>query len=128
MSSVTLLLAVLLVLETAALVVLAILYRKARKESKVRRVEAPNSEFRSPYVEDLDAKERWERMDLESLHEVNREEVESLLKKVRSDGIRSLSDTERAFLDRMAEAAARAQGDSDARDVPGSARELPGTS
>lgn len=105
MSSLTAILLALLALETAGLVVLTVLYRKAKKAAKVRRVEAPNSEYRSPYVQDLEAQERWEGMDLDALHEVNRDEVVRLLEKVRADGVRSLASGEREFLDRMANAA-----------------------
>ena len=50
---------------------------------------------------DLEARQRWESVDLSGLHEVNREEVEKLLAKVRGTGVRSLTAGERAFLDRM---------------------------
>ena len=110
MSSLTLFLLVLLAAETAALVALFVLYRKAKKAGKVRRVEGPNSQFKSPYVMDLEAKERWESMDLDHLHEVNREEVVKILGKVRALGVRGLSANERAFLDRMADAAGRGRG------------------
>lgn len=104
----TTLLLVLLGLETAALVAVTILYRKARKANRKRRVEAPNSAYKSRYVEDLESKERWETMDLGRLHEVNREEVEKLLDKVRATSIRTLTSQERAFLERMADAHDRA--------------------
>lgn len=80
------------------------LYRQERMANKQRRVEAPNSEHKSPYVADSEAWERWESLDLSRLHEVNREEVEKLLSKVRATGVKSLSAAERAFLDRMTEA------------------------
>ncbi|MBW3536076.1 MAG: hypothetical protein KY453_12825, partial [Gemmatimonadetes bacterium] len=84
--------------------------RKARKAGKVRRVEGPNSQYKSPYVLDLETKDRWENMDLEGLHEVNREEVEKVLGKVRAVGVRGLSTAERELLDRMADASDRARG------------------
>lgn len=99
---------VLIALETVALVVVAVLYRKAKKANKTRRVEAPNSAYKSQYVEDLEAKERWESMDLGRLHEVNREEVEKLLAKLRATSVRALTSHERAFLERMADAHDRA--------------------
>ena len=86
------------------------LYRQERKANKQRRVEAPNSEYKSPYVMDMEARERWESLDLTRLHEVNREEVVKLLAKVRATGVKSLSTNERAFLDRMSEAHDRAGG------------------
>lgn len=105
---------VLLAVETAALVAVTILYRRARKAHKKRRVEAPNSAYKSPYVEDLEARERWESMDLGRLHEVNREEVEKLLTRIRATSIRTLTSHERAFLERMADAHDRA-ADADRR-------------
>lgn len=99
---------VLLAVETVALVALVVLYRKAKKANKKRRVEAPNSAYKSQYVEDLEAKERWQTMDLNRLHEVNREEVEKLLVKVRATSVRALTSHERAFLERMADAHDRA--------------------
>lgn len=99
---------VLLAVETVALVGVVILWRKARKASRKRRVEAPNSTYKSQYVEDLEAKERWLSMDLGRLHEVNREEVEKLLAKVRATSVRALTTNERAFLERMADAHDRA--------------------
>lgn len=44
---------------------------------------------------------RWEAIDKAMLHELNRLEVETLLQKARSGGVRSLTPDERAFLDRM---------------------------
>jgi len=126
MSPMTKLLLALLALETTVLVVTFVLYRKAKKASQVRRVEAPNSAYKSQYVQDLDAKERWERMDLSLLHEVNREEVEKLLDKVRATSVRALTSTERAFLDRMADAHDRAARES--KKGPPSGRRLHGTS
>lgn len=104
MATTTIILLTVLAVETALLVLMTVLYRKAKKASKQRRVEAPNSEYKSPYVQDLEAKERWERVELSRLHEVNREEFERLLNKVRGTSVRALSPNERAFLDRMAEA------------------------
>lgn len=96
---------VVVAVEAVALVLVTVLYRRARASARApRRVEAPNSEFKSRYVVDLESRERWERMELSRLHEVNREEVEKLLRKVRATGVRSLAPGERAFLDRMADA------------------------
>lgn len=46
---------------------------------------------------------RWEKIDIASLHEINREEVEVLLKKARVLGVKGLSSNERQFLNRMAD-------------------------
>jgi len=45
--------------------------------------------------------EAWKNIDLDSLHEVNREEVERLLEKVEESGTQSLTPSERDFLNRM---------------------------
>jgi hypothetical protein len=91
----------LLALNVIALVAVTVLYRRAKKAQRQRRVEAPNSQYKSHYVMDLEAKNRWERLDLNLLHEVNREEFEKLLSKVKATSVRALSPQERAFLDRM---------------------------
>lgn len=45
--------------------------------------------------------ERWKAIPLEQLHPINREEVERVLRKLEIHGIGSLTQDERAFLDRM---------------------------
>jgi rhomboid family protein len=50
---------------------------------------------------DRETKARWASITIESLHEINRGEVEELLARVESGGVRSLSQDERDFLDRM---------------------------
>ncbi len=118
MTVTTLILLATLAAETAALATVSILYRRAKKAGKARRVEGPNSQFRSPYVLDLEARERWEAMDLDRLHEVNREEVVRMLGKVRAGGVRDLTPAERDFLDRMADAQDRVQGRAGGRRAP----------
>jgi uncharacterized membrane protein len=108
MSLLTTILVVLLAVNTVALVAMTVLYRRAKKASRIRRVEAPNSEYKSEYVMDLEARDRWENVDLGKLHEVNREEFEKILAKVRAASTRSLTTSERDFLDRMADAHDRA--------------------
>lgn len=54
------------------------------------------------FVGDRVAVARWKGISVESLHELNREEVQRLLGKVKADGPGSLSASEREFLDRMA--------------------------
>ena len=126
------LLFILLAVNTAALVVVWGLYRRARKAQKQRRVEAPNSQYKSQYVLDLEAKDRWEAVDLSLLHEVNREEMETVLAKLRATNVRALTPTERAFLDRMVEAERRALRSARRRkrrqDDGGTPRPAPGTS
>jgi hypothetical protein len=123
---------ILLAANLAALVGMFVMYRRMKKAQIKRRVEAPNSQYKSPYVLDLEAKERWQSIDLERLHEVNREEVEKLLGKLAVTNIRALTTSERAFLDRMVEAQervkARARSQSGGPRVgPGNPRQLPGT-
>lgn len=105
----TTLLIILLAINITALAVVWVLYRRAKKAQRRRRVEAPNSEYKSRYVLDLEAKDRWERLDVGRLHEVNREEVEKVLAKLRATSVRALTTQERAFLDRMVEAERRVQ-------------------
>jgi membrane associated rhomboid family serine protease len=50
---------------------------------------------------------RWEEIEVEGLHEVNRENLERIREKIREDGPQSLTRREREFMDRMAE---RSQG------------------
>jgi hypothetical protein len=118
---------VLLAVNTVALIVVTMMYKKAKRASKVRRVEAPNSQYKSPYVMDLDDVDRWEKIDLSRLHEVNREEFEKILTKLRATSIRALTAQERAFLDRMADSHDRVVRDEKAAGAR-APRHLPGTS
>lgn len=45
---------------------------------------------------------RWRAIDTDTLHELNRAEVTTLFEKIKTEGEGSLTDDERAFLDRMA--------------------------
>jgi hypothetical protein len=81
--------------------------RRAQRARRARRLEAPNSEYKSPYVLELEAKERWEGIALDRLHQVNREEVQRLHKTLADGGVRALSGSEKAFLDRMVDALRR---------------------
>jgi membrane associated rhomboid family serine protease len=58
-------------------------------------------EIPSATLSERGALERWEAIDTKLLHELNRHEVEQLLRKARALGVRALSQDERAFLDRM---------------------------
>jgi hypothetical protein len=124
---------ILLAANLAALTGMVVMYRRVKKAQTKRRVEAPNSQYKSPYVQDLEAKERWQSIDLDRLHEVNREEVEKLLGKLAVTNIRALTTSERAFLDRMVEAQERVKARSRGaqsggpRVGPGNPRHLPGT-
>ena len=127
----TIFLLVLLAINSAALVFVLVLYKRAKKAQKRRRVEAPNSQYKSQYVMDLDSKERWESIELGRLHEVNREEVEKTLAKLRATSVRALTNNERALLDRMAESQERTfrRGRGSSAGAGGARpRQLPGTS
>ena len=56
----------------------------------------------SAALSESSALQRWETIETKHLHELNRHEVESLLRKARALGVRALTTEERAFLDRMA--------------------------
>lgn len=69
--------------------------RSTVKESRVARIQR--------FAEDVRGEtHRWDAIDVEALHEINRAEVHRLLEKLRDTGPSSLSNDERAFLDRMA--------------------------
>ena len=52
-------------------------------------------------VSDRDTRSRWAAIDLASMHDLNRNEVEELLARVDREGMGALSLEERQFLDRM---------------------------
>lgn len=54
------------------------------------------------FVSDRLSMERWKGISIDSLHELNREEVERLLAKAKAGGAASLTQSERQFMDRMA--------------------------
>lgn len=53
------------------------------------------------WLTDRDAAQRWAAIDRESLHPVNREAYDEIMDKLRTQGMASLTDRERAFLDRF---------------------------
>ena len=69
---------------------------RGRREFKRRAEYTPSLEG-----SDREARERWSAIDLLSIHELNRNEVEALLARVEDGGVNVLSREERAFLDRM---------------------------
>lgn len=76
--------------------------RKARLKAARRVVEAPNSFYASREVQDQVDAEWYNTIELDQLHEVNREYVERLLNQIRATGVDSLRRDERAFMERMA--------------------------
>lgn len=79
------------------------LFLRSWERRRHRRVVRQPSRTRVPLeVLDADALRRWEAIPRDRLHEINREELDSLLQKVKRVGARALTRDERAFLDRMA--------------------------
>ena len=79
------------------------LFLRAWERRRHRRVVVRTPPTRvAPEATDADALTRWDAIPRDRLHEINREEVDSLLRKVRKVGPRALTPDERAFLDRMA--------------------------
>ena len=56
------------------------------------------------WLSDRDAAQRWEAIDRESLHPVNREAYDEIMEKLRTQGLPSLTARERSFLDRFSRA------------------------
>jgi membrane associated rhomboid family serine protease len=53
------------------------------------------------WIADREAKQRWDRIDRDSLHPVNREAYDEIMRKLAASGPSSLTERERAFLDRF---------------------------
>jgi hypothetical protein len=64
-------------------------------------VEKPNSHYSSKIVQHQVDKERWEQVNLDRIHPVNREEVERLLALADVQVPDALSPRERLFLETM---------------------------
>jgi membrane associated rhomboid family serine protease len=77
-------------------------WREWRRGAPRREFQRQVRETSSSALPDRNALQRWESIDTAMLHELNRAEVESLLRKARAGGVRILTPDERAFLDRMA--------------------------
>lgn len=75
---------------------------RARNRARRRIVEQPNSHYTSPLVRNGETRHRWQNIDLNRIHEVNRGEVSRLLSKVEASGVESLREAERVFLDQVA--------------------------
>ena len=76
--------------------------RKKRVIIERRVVERPNSFYASKAVHNQEDEEWWRRIELERLHELNREYVERLLRQIEGAGVGTLTKDERAFMERMA--------------------------
>jgi hypothetical protein len=79
---------------------------RARIRARRRVVEQPNSHYTSVLVRNGETRHRWHGIDLDRIHEVNRGEVSRLLAKVDASGVESLRESERVFLDQVANVAA----------------------
>jgi hypothetical protein len=66
-------------------------------------VEKPNSHYDPVAVQNIQARERWDGIDMIRVHEINRGEVERLLTKADAVGVEALRVRERQFLDVMLE-------------------------
>jgi membrane associated rhomboid family serine protease len=75
--------------------------REWRRGAPRRDFQRKVQETSSATVSDRTAVQRWEAIDTSMLHELNRAEVDRLMRKVRVVGVRGLTPDERAFLDRM---------------------------
>ena len=78
------------------------LERKKRIVAERRVIERPNSFYASKAVHNQEDEEWWRRIELERLHELNREYVERLLRQIEGAGVNTLTKDERAFMERMA--------------------------
>ena len=78
------------------------IYLRVWERRRQRRVvNRPTLPHKVSIVLDLEALERWKAIPRERLHEINREEVDKLLRKANESGARTLTTDERDFLDRM---------------------------
>ena len=92
---------VVLIVAAAAFATIA-LRRAIRARNLARRtVEQPNSHYTSPVVRNGETRHRWQNIDLDNIHEVNRGEVKRLLARVEASGVESLRENERVFLDQF---------------------------
>ena len=76
-------------------------WREWRRGAPGRDFQRRINETASASVSERTALQRWEAIDTSVLHELNRQEVETLLRRARADGVHVLTRDERAFLDRM---------------------------
>ena len=74
----------------------------APRKSNERR--APQARRKPQAAREADSLERWKAIPRDRLHELNREELETLLRKAEEGGVKALTAAERAFLDRIADA------------------------
>ena len=93
--------------------------RKKRLIAERRVVERPNSFYASEAVHNQQEDEEWwRRIDLERLHELNREYVERLLRQIDGAGVGTLTTDERAFMEAHGQARCTAASGRPAADRP----------
>jgi membrane associated rhomboid family serine protease len=78
-------------------------WREARSPAARFKRKAEGGQRRG-WLQDRDAAQRWAAIDRESLHPVNREAYDEIMNKLRAEGVSSLTERERAFLDRFSQA------------------------
>jgi hypothetical protein len=79
----------------------AVRVARARRKKRRRVVELPNSHYTSQQARDVEARHRWHNIELDRVHEVNRDEVIRLLAKVDALSADALRPRERVFLDSL---------------------------
>jgi len=77
--------------------------RRSSVRAANRILERPNSYYSSKGVRDQEDAEWYDSIDLDKLHEVNRDEIERLIAQIKGAGIDSLRPSDRAFLERIAD-------------------------
>lgn len=78
-------------------------HRRRRRTARKRSAKTSPGSALTARLKNRRSLDRWRSISVDHLHELNRQEVRSLLRKVEDEGVQSLSPQERAFLDRMAE-------------------------
>jgi hypothetical protein len=74
----------------------------ARQRATRLATEQPASQHTWQDVREMEATTRWSTIDLDALHEINRDEVKRLLARVEAAGVEALRPLERSFLDNLA--------------------------
>lgn len=64
----------------------------------------PTVPTKKPLRHKRNGSHRWENISTAGLHKLNREEIDALLDKISAEGVESLTESERDFLDRMSNA------------------------
>lgn len=92
-----------LALATAVVLTLTVArFIRAPARGKGRIVEKPNSHHDAQAAREARTRHRWLEIDLDRIHEINREEVVRLLARVEGTRVEALAPKEREFLDHMA--------------------------